>query len=681
MTHPVPMQTEVAAATARPSLARTGWSLVLLVAASVCALSFPDSLRGAAANCPAPGCADFAGVQAVVQLTVAAVWLATAAVVLLAAPPSRPTAWIGATFIVQALAVTAGPALVVAGADRTGRALEAVALGMAMLVTATFPDGRFVPSWLRWVFAGFVVEQAFVVVFPPSGGSAMDVVGGLVYFAVLATAVGGQVYRYRRVSDTVQRRQTKWLVYGLAISFAVSLAVSLPYFTPDWAPSLAAAGSPYDHFQAIVSALAVAVIPVCITIAVVREQLFDIDVVIGRTLVYASLTLVVALVYLAVVAGAGALLGGPGETLLPLLAAAVVAVLFQPLRALLQGRVRRLLYGLQDEPYAALSGLGRRLAATLPEEDLEARVVTTVRETLRVPYVAIAQRRDDGYVITREAGTPTANRLTLPLLNQGEEVGLLLVDDEPGRRLTEPGRALLADLARQAGPAVHGVRLTASLRTAVEQLQAARERLVVAGEEERRRMRRNLHDELAPTLAAARLTASTAAELVGRDPGAAVRVLDRLQANLLAAVDDIRRLVDELRPVSLDERGLVGAIRERAGALRGEVSITVEGAGPLPELPAAVEVAAYRICQEALMNVLKHSAATTCRVRVAAVDGHLELEVADDGIGAAAGSSAGVGLASMRERAAELGGECLVSIRPGAGTRVAVRLPLRPAEA
>ena len=651
MTHPVPMPTEVATATARPSLLRTGWSLVLLIAASVCALSFPESVRAAAAGCRAPGCADFAGAQAVVNLVLATVWLATAAVVLLAGPLSRATAWIGATFVVQGLAVTAGPALSVAGADRTGRTLEAVALGMALLVTATFPDGRFVPPWFRWVFAGFVVWQAFVVAVPPSAGTPLDVVGGVVYFAVLATAVGGQVHRYRRVSDAVQRRQTKWLVYGLAISLSVSLAVSLPYFAPDWASSLVVPGSPYDDVQTIVSALAIAVIPVCITIAVVREQLFDIDVVIGRTLVYATLTLVVALVYLGVVAGAGALLGGSGHTVLPLLAAAVVAVLFQPVRALLQRRVRRLLYGMQDEPYEALAGLGRRLAATLPEEDLEARVVSTVRDTLRVPYVAIAQRRDDGYVITREAGSPTANRLTLPLVDQGEEVGLLLVDDEPGRRLTEPGRALLADLARQAGPAVHGVRLTENLRTAVEQLQAARERLVVAGEEERRRMRRNLHDELAPTLAAARLTASTAAELVGRDPAAAVRALDQLQANLLAGVDDIRRLVDELRPVSLDERGLVGAIRERAGALRGQFSVTVEETAPLPELPAAVEVAAYRICQEALMNVLKHAAATTCTVRLGAADGHLELEVADDGVGAVVHGS-GVGLASMRERAA-----------------------------
>jgi signal transduction histidine kinase len=330
---------------------------------------------------------------------------------------------------------------------------------------------------------------------------------------------------------------------------------------------------------------------------------------------------------------------------------------------------------MRDEPYAALAGLGSRLAATLPGEDVEARVVTTVREALRVPYVAIALRRDDGYAITRETGSPTTNRLTLPLVHQGEEVGLLLVDDEPGGRLTAPGRALLADLAHQAGAAVHGVRLTADLREAAEALQAARERLVVAGEEERRRIRRNLHDELAPTLAAAGLTASTATDLLDRDPAAATRALERLQRGLTAAVADVRRLVDELRPVLLDEHGLAGAVRERAEALRPHLLVTVH-ADALPELPAAVEVAAYRICQEALMNVLRHAHATSCRVRLAVADDFLELDVDDDGVGAGEPSGNGVGLASMRERAAELGGRCTVESSTGGGTHAAVRLPL-----
>lgn len=666
MTHPVHVQTEMVAADQRQPASRVGWSLVLLLAVSVCASSYAGSTRT---------------ITTTADLLLALMWLGTAAVVVLAGGPSRTTAWIGTTFIAQGLSVTAGPALVAGRWALSGRALEAVALCMAILVLATLPDGRFVPRWLRWAFAVFVLWQTFGVVAPPQNGSTLDVVGGLAYFAVLGLAVGGQVYRYRRVSGTVARRQTKWLVYGLSLSLLLSLAVSLPYFAPATFPGLVAPGSPFDRFQTVASILAIGVIPVCVAIAVVREQLFDVDVVIGRTLVYAALTLTVALVYLAVVGGVGALVGRSGDTLLPLVAGAVVALLFQPLRAMLQQRVRRLLYGMQDEPYAALSALGHRLAATLPGEDVEARVVASVRETLRVPYAAIALRQDDGYRVTQQAGTPTGNRLTLPLVHQGEEVGLLLVDDEPGGRLTAGARALLTDLARSAGAAVHGVRLTASLRAAAEELDAARARLVLAGEEERSRIRRNLHDDLAPTLAAAGLTASAAADLIGRDPQAGAQALDRLQHGLRAALDDIRRLVDDLRPVMLDERGLLGAIRERAEALRPRLEVSVEAPVLVPDLPAAVEVAAYRICQEALMNVLRHSGAKRCLVRVGVEGDVLALDVEDDGAGPLAvpadrATTGGVGLASMRERAAELGGVCTVAPLPGGGTGVSVRLPV-----
>ena len=682
MTHPVHVQTEMAAADLRQPASRVGWSLVLLLAVSVCALSFPGIEASIAATCTGPGCHSFVGVQAATDLLLAVVWLGTAAFVVLAGPPTRTIAWLAVAFIAEALAITAGPALTGTRWAMTGRALEATALCLALLVLSTLPDGRFVPSWSKWVVTAFVAWQAVGVVAPPPNGSALDVVGGVAYFAVLAVAVGGQVHRYRRVSDATERRQTKWLVYGLSLSLVVSLATSLPYFLPGTFPGLVASGSPYDRFQTVVSVLAIGIIPVCVAIAVVREQLFDIDVVIGRTLVYLGLSLMIGLVYLSVVGGAEAVLGGSGGSVLPLLGAAVVAVLFQPLRVLLQRRVRRLLFGMQDEPYAALSALGSRLAAALPGEDVESRVVASVREALRVPYAAIALREDDGYRVTQHSGTPTGNRLTLPLVHQGEEVGLLLVDDEPGGRLTGVARALLADLAQQAGAAVHGVRLTANLRASAEQLDAARARLVAAGEEERSRIRRNLHDELAPTLAAAGLTASTAADLLRRDPDASAVVLERLQQGLRAALGDIRRLVDELRPVMLDERGLTGAIRERADALRPQLDISIEAPETMPDLPAAVEVAAYRICQEALMNVLRHAHATRCRVRLAVAESALLLDVEDDGVGApAAGTPGGVGVGSMRERAADLGGVCTVRGLPGGGTSVSVRLPLRSGEA
>ena len=229
MTHPVPMQAEVGSTASRSSVVRTGWSLVLLLTASACALAVPST--------------DALGIL------VAAVWLGTAAVVLLAGPTSPTTGWIGATFLAQALSGTVGVALVGSDWALAGRAVEAGALCLAVVLIAVFPDGRFVPRWAVGVFAAFAAWQAVTVVVPPSGGSVFDVVGGVVYFVALAAAVGGQVYRYRRVSDAVQRRRTKWVVYGFSVALVVELAVSLPYFAPGWFPSLVAAGSPYDQFQ------------------------------------------------------------------------------------------------------------------------------------------------------------------------------------------------------------------------------------------------------------------------------------------------------------------------------------------------------------------------------------------------------------------------------------------------
>jgi signal transduction histidine kinase len=197
---------------------------------------------------------------------------------------------------------------------------------------------------------------------------------------------------------------------------------------------------------------------------------------------------------------------------------------------------------------------------------------------------------------------------------------------------------------------------------------------VLTREEERRRLRRDLHDGLAPTLAAAALTAATAHDLVRRDPATAEQVLDTLQRNLRAAVGDIRTLVDELRPPAL-ELGLLTAVKERAAELDPLVNVRVEGPDSLPTLPAAVEVAAYRICQEALMNVLKHADARNVEVRVRVGD-VLWLEIQDDGVGLAGASTGGIGLGSMRERAAEVGGRCTISAPSGGGTRVNVCLPL-----
>jgi signal transduction histidine kinase len=346
-------------------------------------------------------------------------------------------------------------------------------------------------------------------------------------------------------------------------------------------------------------------------------------------------------------------------------------------------RVRRLVYGLRDEPYAALRDLGRELATSAPDDDVPARLVSTVRRSLRAPYVAVAVGDETGFPVAAESGLPAQHRLTLPLLHRGEQVGMLLVGYDDRHRLSAADRSLLVDLSRQAGGAIRAVQLTRSLQQGAAQLQQAREQLVLTREEERRRLRRDLHDGLAPTLAAAGLTAATAADLAERDPGRAAMLIGSVQDTLQTAVGDIRAMVDELRPPALDELGLVHALRERATELGQRVSVDVLAPDELPALPAAVEVAAYRICQEALMNVLKHSGARTARITLGTSDG-LTLVVEDDGVGLDGMDDrlpGGVGLASMRERAAELGGQCTVDGTPGGGTRVSVRFPLHTAPA
>jgi signal transduction histidine kinase len=601
------------------------------------------------------------------------VWVGSGALLLLRARPTTMTVVAGCALLANGISNPLVSATDGTSAALLGRLVLAAALTLGVLTFSILPDGQFRPPWLRWFVAGFGAWQFFAAVVG-TPGTVLDLVGGVVFFAGFGIPLVAQVRRYRRESDPLKRTQIRWVLYGLGIFFGVTLLVALPYFAPGGFPDLVAPGSPYDRFQTAAASLAVLAIPVCLTLAMLFADLFDVDVVITRTLVYGSLTVLVATGYLLVVAAAGVVVGSGGGRLAPLVAAALVALLVGPLRAMLQRRARRLVYGMRAEPYAALSGLGRRLAATLPDDDVPSTLVSTIREALRAPYVALAVGVDGAFPIAAEQGRATPESLSLPVHHHGEQVGILIVGYDAGHPLSAPDRALLTDLTSHAGSAIHGLQLTASLRQGSRELQGTREQLVQTREEERRRLRRDLHDGLAPTLAAAGLTAATAHDLVRSDPATAEQVLDALQRHLRTAIGDIRTLVDALRPPVL-ELGLMTAVRERAAELGRVVTVDVEGPQTLPALPAAVEVAAYRICQEALMNVLRHADAHHVCVRLVAGD-LLTLEIEDDGVGLNGSTAHGVGLGSMRERAAEVGGRCTISASAGGGTRVSACLPL-----
>jgi signal transduction histidine kinase len=481
-----------------------------------------------------------------------------------------------------------------------------------------------------------------------------------------------------------ERQQLKWFMYA-AVPAALCFSLSWLEFTVVDFTQLVF-GTPLipldDNLLDNIlygGVFALLVVPIFTYIAIVRYHLYDIDVVINRTLVYGALTSCVVGIYVLAVVALGALFQTQGNIAVSLVATGLVAVLFQPLRSRLQRGVNRLMYGERDNPYAVISRLGRRLEATLAPEAVLSTIVKTIREALKLPYTAIALPRDgEGFEAVATSGEHSpADPLVLPLSYGGESVGeLLLAPRAPGEGFSAADRRLLDDLAHQAGVAVHGVRVMADL-------QRSRERLVLAREEERRRLRRDLHDELAPTLAALGLSAATVGELIPTDPKDAAFANDKLQAAIRATVGEIRRLVYDLRPPALDELGLIEAIRERAsryGVGDEGFRATVEAPDELPPLPAAVEVAAYRIVQEALMNVSRHARAYSCTVRLACTDSssrELTIEVTDDGVGLPERPEGGVGLHSMRERAAELGGECEIVSSWPSGTRVFARLPSR----
>jgi two-component system, NarL family, sensor kinase len=565
-----------------------------------------------------------------------------------------------------------------------------------------FPTGRSLsPRW-RWAswFAGIVctlltfgfmikpgrlgnrtrlaeIESPFHLV---TAGQVEPVVllGFLGLLLSMLMAAVSLIVRLRRARG-VERQQIKWFGYPAALLALLFIFQGvMQHLLGLWPPTLNVA-------YRLTWATVFTAFPIAIGIAILKYRLYDIDLIINRTLVYGALSASVAGIYVLVVGALGTLFQARGDLVISLIGTVLVALLFQPLRQRLQRGVNRLMYGERDDPYAVLSRLGQQLEATLAPNAVLPTIVETVAQALKLPYVGIALKQEDELVIAAEAGDgrwemgdraahpqpPTPNS-QLPLIYQGETVGQLILAPRVGdATFSAADRRLLDDIAHQAGVAVHALRLTADL-------QRSRERLVAAREEERRRLRRDLHDGLGPQLATQTLKLEAARDLVMSDPNRAADLLSGLITDSQNAIADIRRLVYALRPPALDDLGLISAVREQAAHYRtDQLAIVVDAPDRLPPLPAAVEVAAYRIVQEALTNVVKHARAQTCAVQIQllgeGIHRTLSLEVRDDGVGLPAQMRSGIGHNSMRERAEELGGVFVMV--SGRGTRVSAYLP------
>jgi len=562
--------------------------------------------------------------------------------------------------------------------------------GSLLVLWYRFPDGQYVPRRIRWVAIVWIALVFFSSFLP---GSLLDYQAWpmplpqvIVIIFVLSMAIS-LVYRYRRVSGPVERQQIRWIV---ATGTIYSSLVSPSFLIWQWA---------FDHpllyvilhvtYEPLLY-IGSAVFAIGIGFSILRYRLWDIDIIINRTLVYGTLTASVIGIYVLVVGALGTTIQGRSNLLVSILATGLVAVLVQPLRDRLQRGVNRMMYGERDDPVTVLSRLGQRLEGTLAPDAVLPSLVETIAQTLKLPYAAIetidqrvdSQPTNDSLSrsipsLTIAYGNPQPDLIRLPLIYQSETIGQLVVAPRaPSEALSPMDRHLLENIAHQAGMAVHAVGLTADL-------QRSRQHLVTTREEERRRLRRDLHDGLGPNLASQGLKLAAVKQLLEKDPTSAAPLLDQVMAQNQATVEEVRHLVYGLRPPALDELGLVAAIRDHVAGTEGNASLQIkiiQPPGGLPPLSAAVEVVAYRIILEALTNVTRHAQAKhwTIRFSLDQKDSNqaLQVEIQDDGVGLPSTRRAGVGTRSMRERAEELGGTCVIESVMGSGTRVCVNIPL-----
>ncbi|MDU0315747.1 sensor histidine kinase [Phycicoccus sp. M110.8] len=505
--------------------------------------------------------------------------------------------------------------------------------------------------------AGLSYDAGTLPVDPGVGDAVTGVLGVLALCGGLASVV--VVWRRHRRSTGLERRRIRWLLWAASAVVVLFVAASLvPLST---------------RAQDVLFAVGVLLPAVAVTIGLVQPDLVGVDELLSGTLLNGVAAMAVVAVDLAVLAlltdGLGVRLDQRTEVVLVL---GLGAVVYLALRHLLVGRVRRLVFGTRDNPYDAVAGLASRLESAADARGQLAAVADAVAGAFGVRYVRVEVDRPGGRLSATHGSEPAATR-TLPITFREATIGRLVVPRDGVRaRLSARDEALLGDLVRQAALAARSARLT-------EELQDSRERLVLAREEERRRVRRDLHDGLGPALSGVVFRIETARLVLSHDPLAASQSLDVAVSQVQDVVADVRRLVHDLRPPALDDLGLVGALRQQATSLSAQgFTVRVEADG-VDALPAAVEVAAYRVVGEAVTNAARHARATRCDVCLEATAGELHLRVSDDGTGVDPGAVAGVGLVSLRERVAELGGHAEVVCPPEGGTVVRARLPLRSA--
>jgi signal transduction histidine kinase len=569
---------------------------------------------------------------------------------------------------------------------------------MVTYVVLLFPDGH-LPS-PRWRWLAIITGVALVVPIsvlaitawsvdshalvssqgPPQGSLAGKLLGPgvlLVGICALASYVS-LIFRYRK-SGPLARHQLKWFLFGTVLVAVVAASSFTP--GPTEGPGVAALN--------IFITVAVLGLPASIAVAVLRYRLYDIDVVISRTLVYGSLAAFITAVYVGIVVGVGTLVGSGGQPNLALsiVATAIVAVAFQPVRERLQKIANRLIYGRRATPYEVLSQFSERVAETYAADEALPKMARVLAEGTGAERATVWLRSEDklraaaswpvieggpvdaALLVTGQVLPPIVGaQRAVAVQHQGDLLGALSVTKRAGESLTPIEENLLDDLAHQAGLVLKNVGLTAELLARLEELRASRQRLVAAQDEERRRLERNLHDGAQQNLVALKVKLGLAEMFAEKDPARARATLAELKTDTDEALETLRDLARGIYPPLLADKGLAAALESQARKATLPVEVEADGTGRYPQ---DIEAAVYFCVLEALQNVQKYAGASKATVRLRETDGSVTFEVADDGKGFdPATQKKGSGTQNMEDRLDALGGSIEVASAPGRGTSV-----------
>jgi len=555
--------------------------------------------------------------------------------------------------------------------------------GLFGVAVALFPDGRPVsPRWRPWIVAGAIGTVGSALgfalsdrpsVFPgvdnPIGLPGAHVIANVLsvgFLLLLVVGLASALTRYRRTTGD-EHEQMKWLAASVGFVVGSFVLYAIAYLlVPDSSTAIAT-----NALEGVIG-FSVLSAPIAIGVGVLKYRLYDIDVVIRKTVVYAILVVLILLIAAVGVALIGAIVVGPArEHPSALLAAGLmVGLLVWPLRSFASRIADRVVFGGRRTSYEVLTEFSERMTNSYAADDVVLRLARVAADGVgassAVVWIEFAGQRRPGAWWPGDVPHAEAPENPFEIRHQGELLGAISVQMPANDPMTPTKEQILRDLASQAGLALRNVRL-------LEEVRESRRRIVAAQDERARKLERDIHDGAQQQLVAFALKLRLAEQLIGRDDEHARHMLTELQADAQDALEDLRDLARGIYPPLLADQGLTAALE--AQARKAALPVTVEADG-IERFSQDVEATVYFCALEALNNVAKYAGATRARIRLSNGDAHLRFEIHDDGAGFdPAETGYGTGLQGMADRLAAQGGTLRVTSAPGAGTTIEGRLP------